>query len=477
MDRFHEKVFPALVCLSTGALMFLTQRRLSRRMILRGLGATVGLPLLDAMLPAMTSLAQSANLHKTRLACIEIVHGAAGSTMDGTSKHYWSPVREGSDFEFTQSLSPLEKYRDYLTIISNTDLRPATAYDPSEEGGDHFRSSAAYLTASHPKMTESTDIYAGTSLDQIYAAKMSQDTPLPSIQLCIEDVDATGACAYGYACVYSDTISWASPTQPLPMTLDPRVVFENLFGDGSTAKERAERQELNSSILDGVVQQMPQLRQSLGASDRVRLDEYLSDLREIERRIQNIEHYNDSARNNVALPRAPLGVPESYEEHVKLMFDLQVLAFAAGATRVSAFKMSRDVNQRVFPGSGVTTPFHSCSHHGEAPARIAEFAKINRYHVSLLGYFLDKLASTPDGDGTLLDHSLVLYGSPMGDSNVHNHKRVPMLLAGHANGAFKGNYHVRAPEGTPTANVYQTVLNRLGVNAKSIGDSTGQLSI
>jgi hypothetical protein len=457
--------------------MFLTQRHLSRRTLLRGLGATVGLPLLDAMLPAMTPLAQSANLHKTRLACIEIVHGAAGSTMDGTSKHYWSPVREGADFEFTPSLSPLEKHRDYLTVISNTDLNPAGAYAPSEQGGDHFRSSAAFLTAAHPKMTESSDIYAGTSLDQIYANKTGQDTPLPSIQLCIEDVDATGACAYGYACVYSDTISWASPTRPLPMTLDPRVAFENLFGDGATAKERTERQELDSSILDGIVQQMPRLRQRLGATDRMRLDAYLNDLREIERRIQNIERYNKGAKNSSALPKAPLGVPESYEEHVKLMFDLQVLAFMTDTTRVSAFKMSRDVNQRVFPGSGVKTPFHSSSHHGESPARIAEFAKINRYHISLLGYFLDKLASTPDGDGTLLDHSLVLYGSPMGDSNVHNHKRVPMLLAGHANGAFKGNYHLRTPDGTPTANVYQTVLHRLGVPAQSIGDSTGQLSV
>jgi hypothetical protein len=457
--------------------MYLTQRHLSRRTILRGFGASLGLPLLEAMIPAATALAQSVDLHKTRLACIAMVHGAAGSTMDGTSKHYWSPVREGRDFEFTQTLSPLEKHRDYLTIISNTDLNPAGAYAPSEQGGDHFRSSAAFLTAAHPKMTESSDIYAGTSLDQIYAAKASQDTPLPSIQLCIEDVDASGACAYGYACVYSDTISWASPTQPLPMTLDPRVAFEQLFGDGSTAKDRAERRALDRSILDGIVKQMPRLREDLGGADRTRLDAYLTDLREIERRIQNIERYNKTAKDSAALPKAPLGIPESYEEHVKLMFDLQVLAFMTDTTRVSSFKMSRDVSQRVFPGSGVTTPFHSCSHHGESPTRIAEFAKINRYHVSLLGYFLDKLAATPDGDGSLLDHSLVMYGSPMGDSNVHNHKRVPMLLAGHANGAIKGNYHLRTPEGTPTSNVYQTILHRLGVNAQSIGDSTGQLSI
>ena len=456
--------------------MYLTQRHLSRRTLLRGMGAAISLPLLESMLPAMTPAAKTAAAGRTRFACIEMVHGAAGSTMDGSSKHYWSPSREGADFEFTQSLSPLEKHRAALTIVSNTDLNPAGAYAPSEQGGDHFRSSAAFLTAAHPKMTESSDIFAGTSIDQIYAATAGQDTPLPSLQLCIEDVDATGACAYGYACVYSDTISWASPTQPLPMTLDPRVAFESLFGDGSTAEERAERRALDRSILDGIVAEMPRLRENLPGADTARLDAYLSDLREIERRIQNIERYN-KINTGAALPKAPLGVPESYEEHVKLMFDLQVLAFMTETTRVSTFKMSRDVSQRVFPGSGVTTPFHSCSHHGESPTKIAEFAKINRYHVSLLGYFLDKLAATPDGDGSLLDHSLVLYGSPMGDSNVHNHRRVPMLLAGHANGAIKGNLHLRTPEGTPTANVYQTVLDRLGVHTRAVGDSTGQVSI
>jgi hypothetical protein len=456
--------------------MYLTQKSLSRRAVLRGIGATLSLPLLDAMLPALASSETVAALNKTRLACVEIVHGAAGSTMDGTNKHYWSPIKEGADFEFTQTLQPLESYRDYLTIISGTDLNPAGAYAPSEEGGDHFRSSAAFLTASHPKMTESSDIYAGTSLDQIYAQKYGQDSPLPSVQFAIEDVDATGACAYGYACVYSDTISWASPTEPLPMTLDPRMAFENLFGDGSTAKERLQRRELDQSILDGIVKEVPRLQSNLGSTDKARLDGYLDNVREIERRIQNVEKYN---RQNAAatLPTAPLGIPESYAEHVKLMFDLQVLAFAADVTRVSAFKMSRDVSQRVFDGTGVTTPFHSCSHHGESPARIAEFAKINRYHVSLLGYFLEKLKNTPDGDSNLLERSLVLYGSPMGDSNVHNHKRVPMLLAGHANGAFKGNYHLKTAEGTPTANVYQTVLNKLGVQSRSIGDSTGTLAI
>ncbi len=455
--------------------MMITKKHLSRRAVLRGMGAALSLPFLESMVPAQTPLSRTVASPKTRLACIEMVHGAAGSTLDGSKKHYWSPEKEGSDFEFTQTLSPLEKYRDYLTIISDTDLNPATAHSAAEEGADHFRSSAVYLTAAHPKMTEGSDILAGVSIDQIYAGKCGQDTPLPSLQLCIENVDATGACAYGYACVYADTISWSSPTTPLPMTIDPRMAFERLFGDGSTAADRLARRRIDRSILDGIMQDVARLGKGIGPSDRHRLDSYLEDVREIERRIQRIEQHNTSEGR--ALPAAPLGIPESYEEHIRLMFDLQVLAFMTETTRISTFKMSRDVSQRIFPESGVKTPFHSASHHGESPAKIADFAKINRYHVSLLPYFLEKLRSTPDGDGNLLDHSLILYGSPMGDSNVHNHKHVPILLAGHANGQLKGNQHVRAKEGTPMANVLLTILDKVGVDLPSLGDSNGKLEV
>jgi len=289
-------------------------------------------------------------------------------------------------------------------------------------------------------------------------------------------VDASGACDYGYACVYADTISWASPTQPLPMTLDPRMAFENLFGEGGTPEERASRQKVNRSILDWISADVSRLRKGLGASDRNRLNQYLEDVREIERRIERIEKYNASGEAR-QLPAAPLGVPDNYEEHLNLMFDLQVLAFMTDTTRVSAFKMSRDVSGRVWPASGVNQPFHPCSHHGENPARVAEFAKLNRYHVSLIPYFLKKLKDTPDGDGNLLDHSLVLYGSPMGDGNVHNHKRVPVFLAGHAGGSIKGNMHVRCKDSTPMANIYLTMLHRLGVNIESFGDSTGEVAI
>jgi hypothetical protein len=405
-----------------------------------------------------------------------MVHGAAGSTGEGSEKHYWAPAKTGRDFEFTQSLEPLAHLRDYITVISDTDLHPATAWSAAEEGADHFRSSAVYLTAAHPKMTEGSDYRVGTSIDQLYAQQFGQDTPLPSIQLCIEAVDASGACDYGYACVYADTISWSSPTTPLPMTLDPRMAFENLFGDGRTPEERSARQKVNRSILDWISRDVQRLKKDLGPSDRQRLNAYLDDVREIERRIERIEKYNQSGEAR-QLPAAPLGVPDSYEEHVRLMFDLQVLGFMTETTRVSAFKMSRDVSTRVFPESGVKTPFHPCSHHGENPVRIAEFAKVNRYHVSLLPYFLEKLKNTPDGDGNLLDHSMVLYGSPMGDSNVHNHKRVPMFLAGRASGQLKGNLHVRCNDGTPMANVFLTMLHKLGVNVESFGDSKAEIAI
>ena len=456
--------------------MYITKKHLSRRTVLRGLGVSIALPLLDSMVPAQTPLSRTAASPRPRLACLEMVHGAAGSTIDGSNKHYWSPAKEGADFEFSQTLKPLEPFRDYVTIVTGTDLNPAGSWTAVEEGGDHFRSSAAFLTAGHAKMTEGSDIFCGTSIDQMYAKQFGQDTPLPSIQLCIESVDGSGACDYGYSCVYSDTISWASPTAPLPMTRDPRQAFESLFGDGSTPAQRVARQQENGSILDLIRQDVARIQKGLGAGDRSRLHSYLDDVREIERRIQKIEAYNSSGESR-ALPAAPIGVPDSFEEHVQLMFDLQVLAFSAGITRVSAFKMSRDVCQRVYPESGIATAFHSCSHHGESPAKIAEFAQLNRYHVSKVAYFIDKLKNTPDGDGNLLDHTLVLYGSPMGDSNVHNHKRLPLFLAGHASGAVRGNLHAVAKDGTPMANVLLSVMHKLGVELNRIGDSTGEISI
>lgn len=457
--------------------MFITKKHISRRTMLRGMGAAVSLPLLESMLPAATPLRQTAASAPPRLACLEMVHGSAGASVYGAEKHLWSPVAAGNNFDLSPtSMLPLEPYRNYLTIVSNTDCRNAEAFALNEVGADHFRTAAVFLTQSKPKMTEGSDVYAGTSFDQLYAQKFGQDTPIPSIQLSIESLALSGACSYGYACVYTDLISWASPTDPLPMARDPRAVFEQMFGDGGTEKQRSERRQMSKSILDWIGHEVNRLKKDLGANDRLKLTEYMDDIREVERRIEKVEQHNRSGEARV-LPDAPVGVPDSWEEHVKLMFDLQALAFQAGITRVSAFKMSRDVSQRVWAETGVRTAFHNASHHGGRPERVEEFAKINTYHVSMIPYFLEKLKNIQDGDGTLLDHTIVLYGSAMGDGNLHNHKRCPLFLAGHGNGALKGNLHFKAQDGTPMANLFLTLAHRMGMDIETFGDSTGELAI
>jgi hypothetical protein len=462
-------------------MSFISGKHIHRRTVLRGLGATVALPFLDAMVPArglFSRTAGAASLERTRLVCIEMVHGAAGSTDWGSSQHLWAPAETGRAFDLApSSLKSLDPYRKYLTIVSDTDVRPAEAITQPEIGGDHFRSSAVFLTQSHPKQTESSDVRAGVSLDQIYANKFGQDTPIPSMQLCIENVDQAGGCAYGYSCVYTDLISWASPTEPLPMIRDPRMAFDQLFGAGGSAKERASRRRATSSVLDYVTGQVADLSKRLDASDRRRMERYLEDVREIERRIEKIETRNMSGDAR-ELPGAPAGVPDSFDEHVKLMFDLQALAFQADVTRVFSFKMGRDASSRVYPESGVTKGFHPSSHHGNKPANIAEFGQINQYHVSLLPYFLEKLQSIEDGDRSLLDRSMVIYGSPMGDANVHNHKRCPLIVVGGANGQLAGNLHHKAPAGTPMANVMLTLLHKIGMtDMQQFGDSTGTFSL
>ena len=458
--------------------MYLTKKHLSRRTVLRGMGVSMAMPLLDAMIPAHALPAQAAMASPTRLAAIEMVHGSAGATKLGIERNLWSPTAAGSDFDLTPtSLLPLDPMREHLTIISNTAVRNAEAFTLGETGGDHFRASATFLTQAHPKQTEGSDVYVGTSMDQLYAQQFGQETAIPSMQLCIENVDQSGGCAYGYACVYTDTISWAAPTEPLPMVRDPRVAFDLLFGAGGSPEERSNRRRTDQSILDWITSEVAKLQQSLGPSDRHRLNEYLEDVREIERRIQKIEAQNTSGAPR-ELPEAPIGVPDSFREHVEVMFDLQALAFMSDLTRVFSFKMGRDASGRVYPESGTTRGFHPASHHGEREDRVLEFAKINTYHVSLIPYFLEKLKNTPDGDASLLDRTMVVYGSPMGNSNIHNHKRCPLFLAGHANGHLKGNQHVITEDRTPMANVMLTLLHKLGRDdLESFGDSTGTLSI
>jgi hypothetical protein len=457
--------------------VFIDRKHISRRTVLKGMGVTVALPLLDAMVPAGTAWAKTA-AGRVRLACIEMVHGSAGATTYGASKNMWSPAAVGREFDLSPtSLIALEPYREYLTIVSNTDVRNAEAFEAPEIGGDHFRSSAVFLTQAHPLQTKGSNVRAGTSMDQYYAQRFGQETPIPSMQLCIETVDQAGGCSYGYSCVYTDTISWAGPGDPLPMIRDPRVVFDQLFGIGATPEERATRRMEDRSILDSITAAVGRLKRDLGSADRARLTDYLDDVREIERRIQKVEAQNTSGEPR-ELPGAPAGVPDSFAEHVKLMFDLQAVAFASDITRVFSFKLGRDASSRSYPESGVKAGFHPASHHQEREDRIAEFAKINTYHVSLMPYFLEKLKATPDGDRNLLENTLVLYGSPMGNSNVHNHKRCPLFLAGHAGGTLKGNLHLKAPEGTPMANVMLTLMHNLGLDdIQQFGDSTGTFDV
>ena len=455
--------------------MFITRKHISRRTVLRGMGVTMALPFLEAMTPAGGVKAAA---KKIRLACIEMVHGSAGSTVIGQQKHWWAPAATGRSFDLAPtSLASLEPYRDYLTVVSNIDVRNAEAFELREIGADHFRSSAVFLTQAHPRQTQGSDVRAGTSIDQHYAQRFGQDTPIPSMQLCIESVDQAGGCSYGYSCVYTDTISWAAADQPLPMIRDPRFAFDQLFGVGATSKERAERRAEDKSILDLISNQIARLQRELGSADKARLSDYLEDVREIERRIQRVEAYNKSGEPR-EMPEAPVGVPDSFSEHVKLMFDLQALAFASDTTRIFSFKLGRDASSRVYPESGVTTGFHPASHHQGREDRILEFKKINDYHVSLVPYFLKKLKDTPDGDGNLLDNSLVIYGSPMGDSNIHNHKKCPLFLVGKMGGELRGGVHVKAAEGTPMANAFLSVLTKLGVDdVNTFGDSTGALDL
>jgi hypothetical protein len=463
-------------------MQILTGKALHRRTFLRGLGAAVALPYLDAMVPAFGALTKrsltAAPGDKTRFVAIESVHGAAGSNIWGASKNLWAPAATGKDFVLNPdgALIPLEPWRKHLTIISNTDTRMAEAFDAPEIGGDHFRSSAVFLTQSHPKQTQGSDLYVGTSMDQLIARQIGGDAAIPSMQLCIENLDQAGGCYYNYACAYTDTISWASPSEPLPMIRNPRTAFDLLFGAGNNNADRMSRRKANQSILDWITGETNSLKRQLGPSDQQRLDKYLQDIRELERRIQAVEARNSSGEAR-ELPEAPVGVPDSFAEHMQLMFDFQVLAFQSDMTRVFSFKTGRDASSRQYPESGTDKGFHPASHHGGRESAILDFNKINRYHVSMLPYFLDKLANTMDGEKSLLDQTMIMYGSPMADGNIHNHRRCPLLVLGHGNGRIAGETHLKAPDGTPMANVFLTLMHKLGLNVNSFGDSTGEFAL
>jgi hypothetical protein len=460
-------------------MSFITGKHIPRRTFLRGVGATVALPFLDAMVPAGRVFAKSRATERTRLICIEEVHGLAGCNNWAATKYLFAPQQVGANFTLVPDnpLATLEAHRDYMTIVSNTDCRMAEAFALPEIGGDHFRSTAVFLTQSKPKQTQGSDIWAGTSLDQVYAQRFGQGTPLPSMQFCIENLDQAGGCTYNYSCAYTDSLSWSSPNEPLPMIRDPRVAFDMLFGSGTTAADRKERRQSRRGILDWISGEVTALRKDLGPADRARLDRYLENVSELERRIKAIEARNTSGEQR-ELPDAPAGVPDSFSEHMRLMFDIQVLALESDMTRIVAFKTGRDAQNRVFPESESSAPFHPSSHHGNREDRILEFNKINKYRVSQMDYFLKKMKETMEGEQSLLDKSLIIWGSPMADGNIHNHRRCPLVLFGKGNGMLKGNLHLKAADATPMANVFLTLMHNLGIeDMQSFGDSTGEFSL
>jgi hypothetical protein len=449
--------------------MYLSKKYIPRRSFLRGVGVTLALPLLDSMIPAQTPLAKTAATPKTRFTAIFSPHG--------WSPTYWADGRpdiaptEGRNVGLGFIHQPLAPWRDKLSIVSGLDATSSMP-PPGSSGGDHSRASAVF-TGATPKKTAGADIYCGASVDQIIAKKYGQDTLLPSIQLAIEDPGAnTGICGWGYSCAYSNSISWASPTKPLPHEINPQIVFEHLYGDGSTPEERLARKQASGSILDAVTRKVTRLQKMLPASDRARLNDYLDSVRELERRLQIAA----KASNEVPNEEIPFGVPESFDEHVKLHFDLQALAFQGDITRVSSLMYARDVSLRAYPESGVKTPNHPSSHHGEDPKRREDWAKINQYHMKCFAYFLKKLQATPDGDGNLLDHSLIVWGSNMGNANQHSHVNVGYLMAGGASGNHKPK-QLNIHETGPTSNILLSTLRLMGIPQDSIGDSTRAVAI
>lgn len=457
---------------------YITGKHIARRTVLRSIGAAVALPYLESMTPAGRAEAATTPTN-TRLIAIEEVHGLPGCNDWGAKNFLFAPATTGKDFEIAprSSLISLAPYRDYLTIVSNTDVRMAEALLPPEIGGDHFRSSSVFMTHCHPKQTQGSDLLAGTSMDQMYAKRFGQATPMPSMQFCIENLDQSGGCSYNYACAYMDSISWATPTQPLPMIRDPRIAFDLLFGAGGSAQDRAQRRKTRKSILDWILGDVGDMMSTLSPADRLRMEEYLNNVRELERRIEMVEKRNNSGEQR-ELPTAPAGIPDSFSQHIKLLFDLQVLAMEGDMTRVISLKMGRDADNRVFPESGSNKPFHPTSHHGNKEENLLEFNKITSYRTSQLTYLVEKLKNSKEGDKSLLEKSLIIWGSPMADANIHNHRRCPLMFLGHANGKLPGNMHIKAADGTPMSNAMLAALHLLGMDdVDMLGDSTGELSL
>jgi hypothetical protein len=446
--------------------MIITKKSLPRRTFLRGLGTALALPFLDAMTPAFAAANRLGGKQALRMAFLYVPNGIIMKD--------WTPAGEGRAFEFTRTLKPVEPFREQMLVLSGLDHYNGQSL--GDGAGDHARAGATWLTGVHPKKTQGADIQAGISVDQIAANEIGKQTMLPSLELGLEDNRLVGGCDSGYSCAYSNTLCWGSPTTPLPPENNPRAVFERLFGDGETTDPaaRAVQARQDRSILDFVRQDAARLGMDLGARDKRKLSEYLDAVREIERRIQKAEQQEPSA---VALPSIdqPAGIPPTFEEHIELMFDLMTVAFQADMTRVVTMMIGREGGNRTYRSIGVPDAHHGLSHHFNDDAKIERLQKIDQHHVQMLSYFLRKMQATNDGEGSLLDHSMIVYGSSLSDGNKHEHLDLPTLVAGGAGGRVHGGRHIRYAKGTPMTNLYLTMLDMAGVHPEKIGDSTGKI--
>ena len=438
--------------------MIITKKALPRRTFLKGMQATLALPLLDAMIPAMTALAQTPAKAVRRLGFVFIPMGCDHAR--------WTPEGTGALDQLSPILNPLEPVKEQLTVVTNMELQ-------NSYPGTHDTSNSGFLSAAFAKHTESSDYFLGTTADQVAAKQMGQETQLRSLELSMDLNPLAGVCNNGYACVYTNCLSWSSPTTPLPSEAHPRLVFERLFGEGGSLAERRAALKSRASLLDSFNDDIARLKGSVGTADRARVDQYLDSIREVERQIQRAE----AAASDNLLPDLdrPVGVPQSFGDHAKLMFDLQALAFQADITRVVTFQLTRELSNRTYPEIGVPDPHHPTSHHGGDPEKVAKIAKINTFHVSLFAEFLQKLQATPEGDGTLLDNTVYLYGSGMGNPSLHDHVNLPILVAGGAATGMRGGRHIRYENGTSLGNLHLTLLDRVGVHLDTFGDSDGKV--
>ena len=449
--------------------MIITKKHLPRRAFLRGRGASVALPLLDSMVPALTAQELTAAKPVKRLGIIYVPNGVF---MDN-----WTPPEEGSNFSLPSTMAPLKSFQDQMLVLTGLSNKMGDAW-PGEGAGDHARAAGAYLTGVHPKKTEGADLRAGLSMDQIIAKQLGQHTQLTSLELSLESRENVGACDPGYACAYANTLCWSSATTPLPMENNPRVVFERLFGGNESTDPEAwrARREEDSSILDAVGDKIAKLRRDLGHRDQLKLEEYLDAIRNAERRIQMA-----AAQSERELPviEQPAGVPATFQEHAKIMFDLQLLAYQADLTRVITFMVGHETSQRAYPEIGVPDAHHPLSHHGGSAEKIEKLIRVNAYHAEMFAYYLDRMQHTPDGEGSLLDNSTILYGSGMSDGNGHNHHNLPTLIVGGGTGSIKGNRHLvyQREQETPITNLFLDMLEKFDISLDSFGDSTGNLNV